>query len=68
MLRVCARKRRILVLNGYPDPPFPKSCIRPWTLEYVYMFDMILKSLIKSVDSEAICVLIQIQHVHSSLS
>ena len=30
-LRVCTRKRRVLVLNSYPDPPFPKSCIRPWS-------------------------------------
>ena len=32
MLRACARKHRVLVLNSYPDhppPPFPKSCIRP---------------------------------------
>ena len=29
-LRVCSRKRRILVLNSYPDPPtFPKSCSAP---------------------------------------
>ena len=28
-LRVGARKCRVLVLNSYPDPPFPKSCIRP---------------------------------------
>ena len=27
---VCVRKCHILVLNSYPDPPFPKSCIRPW--------------------------------------
>ena len=28
---ICTRKRRVLVLNSYPDPPppFPKSCIRP---------------------------------------
>ena len=29
MLRTCARKHRILVLNSYVDPPFLKSCIRP---------------------------------------
>ena len=30
-LRACDRKRRVLVLNCYldPPPPFPKSCIRP---------------------------------------
>ena len=27
--RVCTRMGRILVLNSYADPPFPKSCIRP---------------------------------------
>ena len=29
-LRACAEKRRVLVLNSYPDLPFPKSCVRPW--------------------------------------
>ena len=28
--RTCPRKRRVSGLNSYPDPPFPKSCIRPW--------------------------------------
>ena len=26
---VCAQKCCVLVLSCYPDPPFPKSCIRP---------------------------------------
>ena len=34
--RVCTRKRRILVLNSYLDPPFPNSCIHPCLIVTFY--------------------------------
>ena len=35
-LRAWARIHHILVLNSYPDPPFPKSWIRPWSLKPIF--------------------------------
>ena len=30
-LHVCVRMQCVLVVNSHPDPPFPQSCIHPWS-------------------------------------
>ena len=59
MSHACAQMERVLVLNSYPDAPFPKSCIRPchslpmYSFSYNFSFSLsIWKTNLKPIASQ----------------